>query len=295
MQREHGDNLVVLLDEPGLSLHGKAQYDLLRFMREELMPKYQVLYTTHSPFMIEANNLLSCRTVEDVVTKDDEVLGTKVGSDILSTDSDTLFPLQAALGYDITQAPEKGQSEAMSAVIDLATRGRKRGYCAVLATQRLSKLHKDAAAECNNKLIGRTGLDIDRKRAAEELGFTSKEATLALRQLGPGEFFAFGPAISSEVTKVQIGPVTTSHPKAGDRILTEPTPPTDRIKAILSKLADLPEAAAAEARTVEDLQTENRELRHKLTLVHKSQPSSMKEQIDTVVARGTCRQRAIVR
>jgi uncharacterized protein len=38
-------------------------------------------------------------------------------------------------------APEKGQSEAMDAVIDLATRGRKRGYCAVLATQRLSKLH----------------------------------------------------------------------------------------------------------------------------------------------------------
>jgi DNA helicase HerA-like ATPase len=51
-------------------------------------------------------------------------------------------------------APEKGQSEAMGAVIDLATRGRKRGYCAVLATQRLSKLHKDTAAECNNKLIG---------------------------------------------------------------------------------------------------------------------------------------------
>jgi DNA helicase HerA-like ATPase len=60
--------------------------------------------------------------------------------------------------------PEKGQSEAMSSVIDLATRGRKRGFCAVLATQRLSKLHKDAAAECNNKLIGRTGLDVDMKR-----------------------------------------------------------------------------------------------------------------------------------
>ena len=181
-------------------------------------------------------------------------------------------------------APEKGQSEAMGAVIDLATRGRKRGYCAVLATQRLSKLHKDAAAECNNKLIGRTGLDIDRKRAAEELGFTSKEATLALRQLGPGEFFAFGPAISPEVTKVQIGPVTTSHPKAGDRILTEPTPPTDKIKAILNKLADLPEAAATEARTVEDLQAQNLELRHKLTLAQKSPSTPSQEQIDKAIA-----------
>src|SRR2546425_11450362 len=92
--------------------------------------------------------------------------------------------------------PEKEQSEASSAVIDLATLGRKRGYCAILATQRLSKLHKDAAAECNNKLIGRTTLDVDMKRASEELGFTTKEQALTLRELQAGEFFAFGPAIS---------------------------------------------------------------------------------------------------
>lgn len=189
-------------------------------------------------------------------------------------------------------APEKGQSEAMGAVIDLATRGRKRGYCAVLATQRLSKLHKDAAAECNNKLIGRTGLDIDRKRAAEELGITSKEATLALRQLEPGEFFAFGPAISPEVRKVQIGPVTTNHPKAGDRILTEPTPPTAKIKAILSKLADLPEEAASEAKTIEDLQAQHRELRRKLTMAQKPQPPLMQEQIDAAVTQALTRKAA---
>lgn len=182
-------------------------------------------------------------------------------------------------------APEKGQSEAMGAVIDLVTRGRKRGYCAVLATQRLFKLHKDAAAECNNKLIGRTGLDIDRKRAAEELGFTSKEATLALRQLEPGEFFAFGPAISPEVTKVQVDSVATSHPKAGDRILTEPTPPTAKIKAMLSKLADLPAEAATEARTVEELRAYNRKLHYQLTLAQKSQPETLtQEQIDRAVA-----------
>jgi DNA helicase HerA-like ATPase len=48
--------------------------------------------------------------------------------------------------------PEKAKAESGAAVIDLCTRGRKRGFCAVLATQRLSKLNKDAAAECNNKL-----------------------------------------------------------------------------------------------------------------------------------------------
>ncbi|HOJ19567.1 MAG TPA: zonular occludens toxin domain-containing protein, partial [Ignavibacteriaceae bacterium] len=97
--------------------------------------------------------------------------------------------------------PEKGQAESMSAVIDICTRGRKRGFCAVLATQRLSKLHKDAAAECNNKLIGRTGLDIDMKRASEELGFTRKEDMLSLRELDAGEFYAFGPAISNRIIK----------------------------------------------------------------------------------------------
>src|SRR3989440_3222287 len=152
-------------------------------------------------------------------------------------------------------APEKGQSEAMGAVIDLATRGRKRGYCAVLATQRLSKLHKDAAAECNNKLIGRTTLDVDIKRAGEELGFTTKEQSFTLRNLAAGEFYAFGPAISAEGTKITIGTVATTHPKAGSRIYTaSPLPPTEKIKKILSELKDLPEAAEEEAKTIEALE-----------------------------------------
>lgn len=162
--------------------------------------------------------------------------------------------------------PEKGQSEAMNSVIDLATRGRKRGFCAVLATQRLSKLHKDAAAECNNKLIGRTGLDVDMKRASEELGFNSKPQYYSLRALKAGEFFAFGPAISSSVTKFKIGDVKTTHPKAGSRIMSAPpTPPTNKIKNILSKLGDLPKEAEEEARTIGDYQVQNRKLKTELT------------------------------
>lgn len=104
LQKNYGKRLFILLDEPGLSLHGKAQGDLLRYINEKLKPQYQVIYSTHSPFMVDATNLLSARTVEDVVTKDEEVLGTKVGDKVLSTDADTVFPLQAALGYDITQS-----------------------------------------------------------------------------------------------------------------------------------------------------------------------------------------------
>ena len=103
-------NVIILLDEPGLSLHAKAQEDLLRYIDDKLQPKHQVIYTTHSPFMVPTRNLERVRTVEDVVeypedrTKPPKVLGTKVGDDVLSTDRDTLFPLQGALGYEITQS-----------------------------------------------------------------------------------------------------------------------------------------------------------------------------------------------
>lgn len=103
LRNNFGDNMVILLDEPGLSLHGKAQHDLLRYIEERLKPDYQVIYTTHSPFMVNPSDLLRSRTVEDV-EEDGVVLGTKVGDKIFSTDADTVFPLQAALGYEITQS-----------------------------------------------------------------------------------------------------------------------------------------------------------------------------------------------
>jgi hypothetical protein len=160
-------------------------------------------------------------------------------------------------------APEKGESEAMGPVIDLATRGRKRGYSIVLATQRLPKLAKDAAAECNNKLIGRASQDIDRKRAAEELGFTSREQILSLRDLEPGEFYVFGPAISRDVVKTNIGDVHVKPPKRGE-LKSVPPPPTDKVKKILSQLSDLPKEAVEEARTVAELKGENTRLKREL-------------------------------
>ncbi len=106
--RKKRGNVIILLDEPSLNLHGTAQKDLLRYIKEQLAPYHQVIYTTHSPFMVPADDLASVRTVEDVVrmtrpTKF-EVLGTKVGDNVLSTDSETLFPLQGALSYEITQS-----------------------------------------------------------------------------------------------------------------------------------------------------------------------------------------------
>jgi len=160
-------------------------------------------------------------------------------------------------------APEAGQAESAAAVIDLMTRGRKRGFAAVLATQRIAKLHKDAAAEANNKLIGRCALDIDMKRAAAELGFTTREDMQRLRKLPAGEFFAFGPALAEDVTLVKVGPVSTTHPKAGVRA-SAPTPPRAKIQAVLAQLADLPAEAAAEAQTAAELRAQVAELKRQL-------------------------------
>ena len=179
--------------------------------------------------------------------------------------------------------PEKGQSEAMDSVIDLATRGRKRGYCVVLATQRLSKLHKDAAAECNNKLIGRTGLDIDMKRASEELGFTSKQQYLSLRDLDAGEFFAFGPAISKKIVKLKVGDVHTTHPTIGSKMNIKVAPPTDKVKKAIQKLGDLPEAAYKEAHTIAEHIAVSNELRRELRVASQGVPSQ--ERIDIEVKR----------
>lgn len=156
--------------------------------------------------------------------------------------------------------PQTGSAEAAGAVIDLMTRGRKRGFCGVLATQRISKLHKDAAAEANNKLIGRTGLDIDMKRAADELGFTSREDQHRLRHLEAGHFFAFGPALSMTVTEIMTGPVQTTHPKPGQRAMPVPAP-REAVRAALAQLEGLAQAAEAEASEIDTLRKTVADLR----------------------------------
>jgi hypothetical protein len=173
--------------------------------------------------------------------------------------------------------PEKGQgeSEASGVVIDIATRGRKRGLCLVAATQRISMFHKAAAAELKNRLIGGTSLDVDVKRAAFDLGMPQAEARDLLRALEPGHFFAFGPAFAQlEPRELVTGDVETTHPKVGHRQWTAPPKPTAAILALLPKLADLPKEAETEARSLEDLRRELVTTRRELTQVKRSPPAA---------------------
>jgi len=105
---EYDTPLILLLDEPGLSLHAKAQADLLNYIEKELRPGHQVIYTTHSPFLVDSSHFERVRLVQDNGMERDAAIdpeneGTKVSRDVLTVNDDTLFPLQGALGYEIHQ------------------------------------------------------------------------------------------------------------------------------------------------------------------------------------------------
>lgn len=88
---------ILLLDEPGIHLHGTAQQEIVKFL-ENLSATNQLLYATHSPFMVDGEHLENVR----VVYEDENGLA-NVSEDVWPPDKDSLFPLQAGLGYSIVQ------------------------------------------------------------------------------------------------------------------------------------------------------------------------------------------------
>ena len=95
--------IIVLLDEPATSLHGEAQQDFLRFILHELGGSQQVLYTTHSQYMIDPSRYEKIRAVEDMATRANPDLGVAVRPAGVTRDHDTLLPLRAALGFRISE------------------------------------------------------------------------------------------------------------------------------------------------------------------------------------------------
>lgn len=90
------ENAVLLLDEPGLYLHALSQGDLLRHLATDF--SNQIIYTTHSPFMVPTENLDAVRTVNISQDSGTTVTNSPTG------DARTLFPLQMALGFSLSQS-----------------------------------------------------------------------------------------------------------------------------------------------------------------------------------------------
>lgn len=90
--------MVLLVDEPGVSLHARAQEDVLKVF-EDIKDKIQIIYTTHSPHLVEINKLHRVLAVQR-----DDMESLKSTSRILdplqlsSASPDTLTPLQSILG-----------------------------------------------------------------------------------------------------------------------------------------------------------------------------------------------------
>jgi Helicase HerA, central domain len=182
--------------------------------------------------------------------------------------------------------PEKGagESEAKDSMLDLSTRGRKRGFCPLWATQRLSKLDKDGSSNLLNRLVGGTFEDVDIRRALDLLSIVPEEKRAVAQQLktlDPGCFYAFGRAIARERLLFKVGEVETSHPKPGSaKHASEPPPAPEEVKDLLPKLADLPKAAEEKARTIQELQHQLRLTRAELAAAKRERPAPTSPTID---------------
>lgn len=185
--------------------------------------------------------------------------------DALLTLPKTLWtPLMVAIDEAHKFCPERGDVESKRAVITLADSGRKQNRGCAICSQRLSKLAADARAELNNNFIGRIVQDLDRERAADILGI-SKRDSLVLRDLRPGEFFAFGPAfLFNGVQRVKVDTAETKHPKAGERHLLDVPKASDALQHVVSQMGDLPQQAQAETDALKAAQREVVELRRQL-------------------------------
>ena len=100
---QHHQNAILLLDEPGVTLHPLAQKDLFLFF-ENLSQNNQMLYTTHSPFMVDSNHLERVRSVyidingKTVVSPDLRAAERLKGSN----QPQSIYPAHAALGLSVS-------------------------------------------------------------------------------------------------------------------------------------------------------------------------------------------------
>jgi hypothetical protein len=144
-------------------------------------------------------------------------------------------PVMVTLDEAHRYAPQNAVVESSEAIVNLATAGRKRGFGALFATQRLSQLSKDVLGQCPNRIMGRVDQSLDKRVAADTLGFSpsSLEAQGLMRLAH--EFWVVGPAFAPEPRLIRFSPALTTHLSAGhDHVPSPPTP--EKVRALLGRL-----------------------------------------------------------
>lgn len=97
--KDSHSNCILLLDEPGISLHPVAQTDLIGFFNSLALDN-QLIYTTHSPFLVSTNNLSGVHAMyvgdsgESVVSND-----LRANKKIAEK---SIYPIHAAIGITVS-------------------------------------------------------------------------------------------------------------------------------------------------------------------------------------------------
>ena len=85
---------VIIIDEPGMHLHAKAQQEIVKVLEDKIVSESQVIFSTHCPYLIDTKRLDRVR----LVVKDAE-RGTLISEDIHNhTDEESLMPVMTAMG-----------------------------------------------------------------------------------------------------------------------------------------------------------------------------------------------------
>ncbi len=94
---------VLLIDEPGLSLHARAQEDVLKVF-EHIKEKIQVIYTTHSPHLIDIRKLYRLLAVQRNIHNDENSESVVFDAKSLtSASADTLSPIYTLMGSRLSE------------------------------------------------------------------------------------------------------------------------------------------------------------------------------------------------
>jgi len=96
-------NKVLLIDEPGVSLHARAQEDVLKVF-DDIRQQMQIIYTTHSPHLIDVNKLYRIlavqRAIEDDMRSESLVFSANT---LKAATADTLSPIYSTMGARLSQ------------------------------------------------------------------------------------------------------------------------------------------------------------------------------------------------
>lgn len=97
-----GRSVLYLLDEPGVYLHVNAQKELLKLFSKLTEKENQIIYTTHSPYMIDSRDILNVRAIEKDENGNTKIFKNAYNQKLSSRSKmETLSPLLKAIGADL--------------------------------------------------------------------------------------------------------------------------------------------------------------------------------------------------